>query len=524
MIDFHTYQQIHYLFKEKKLNRKQIAEALGINVDTVSTWLKKERYDFSKPRSPRKSKLDPYKKQILSWLEEHPFSAVQIYQKLQEAGFEGRLTIVKDYVARVRPKPRPAYLKLHFEPGDCAQVDWGECGLVPVKTSGGATIRRRLYVFVMVLCYSRLMFLRFSLSQSMEHFLENHVKAFEFFGSIPRRVMIDNLKTGVLEHKRGLAPVFNPRYLELAGHYGFHPVACNVGAGHEKGRVENGVGYVKKNFLSGRQIEDFTHLEVAADHWRDTVANLRVHGTTQRVPAEVFETEEKDRLLPLHPHRYDCAVCHQARVSKDGRVLFDTNTYSVPPGYGRQLLQLRAYPEKILIYAPGRGLIATHQRCYGRKQDIEQSEHVQALKNQRRRAREQNLLNDFQKLFGTTGSAYYQQLQERVLDARDHLRKILALAEIYGVQKVQRALQDGLELGAFRSDYIAHVLEAQSRASMPEPGPLHLTRNEDQLEVQLPEPDLSCYDPEQPSNPEQAPEQTPEPDAASDSTETPPNT
>ena len=205
MIDFHTYKQIHFLFKEKKLSKKQIADELSLDADTVSAWLARDRYTYCKKRAARSSKLDPYKKQILTWLDEHPFSATQIHQKLREAGYEGGITIVKDYVARVRPKERPAYLKLHFDPGDCAQVDWGYCGLVPVRTPGGI-LRRKLQVFVMVLCHSRLMYLRFSLSQGMEHFLESHVRAFEFFGAVPRRVMIDNLKTGVIEHKRGCIP------------------------------------------------------------------------------------------------------------------------------------------------------------------------------------------------------------------------------------------------------------------------------------------------------------------------------
>jgi len=250
---------------------------------------------------------------------------------------------------------------------------------------------------------------------------------------------------------------------------------------------------------------------VAAEHWRDTVANLRVHGATKQVPKEVFDTEEKARLLPSHPHPYDCGVTLQARVSKDCRVVFETNTYSVPPGYGRQTLDMRVYPEKIVIYSPdtGKGAIATHQRSYAKREDIQLPEHLQALKSQRRRAREQNLLNDFINLFGSVGRAYYENLQERVLDARAHVRRILALAETHDTGKVQRALQDGLEFGAFRSDYIAHILESRSRC-LPEPGPLHLTRAEDQLELQLPEPDLSSYDhqlidPEQDPHEEQAP-------------------
>ena len=182
-------------------------------------------------------------------------------------------------------------------------------------------------------------------------------------------------------------------------------------------------------------------------------------------------------------------------MSKDGRVVFETNTYSVPPGYARALLRLRVYPGQLVIHASdnGNGAIATHQRSYARRQDIVLGEHLSELKTQRRRAREQNLINDFIKLFGATGRAYYEKLEHRVLNARDHVRQILALAQTHGTQRVRRAIQDGLELGAFRGEYIAHVLESQSRG-LPEPGPLHLTRNEDQLEVQLPEPDLSCYD------------------------------
>ena len=148
---------------------------------------------------------------------------------------------------------------LEFAAGECAQVDWGQYGSVAV----GST-RRRLSFFLMVLCYSRMLYLEFTLSEAMDHFLSCHRHALEFFGGVPQKIMIDNLKVGVVRHPTGQKALFNPRYLDFAAHYGFQPVACNVRKGNEKGRVENGVGYVKKNFLNGLEIPSFAAINPAA--------------------------------------------------------------------------------------------------------------------------------------------------------------------------------------------------------------------------------------------------------------------
>ena len=151
----------------------------------------------------------------------------------------------------------------------------------------------------MVLCYSRLMYVEFTVSQTMEHFLACHENAWAAFGGVASRVMIDNLKSAVLQRLAGTAPVFNARYLDYARHAGFSISACNVAAGHEKGRVESGVGYVKKNFLNGLELADFSAINPAARVWLDTIANVRVHGETHRRPVELFE-EERAKLRPLN--------------------------------------------------------------------------------------------------------------------------------------------------------------------------------------------------------------------------------
>ncbi|MGB8143901.1 MAG: IS21 family transposase, partial [Chromatiaceae bacterium] len=175
---------------------------------------------------------------MVGWLDAQPLSAQQVYQRLCEAGYAGGVSIVKDYVRRIRPRPREAFLTLAFAPGELAQVDWGDGGTIAVGDS-----RRRLSFFVMVLAWSRQMYVEFTLSQTMEQFLAAHINAFNALG-VPKKVMVDNLRCAVLRHVRGEPAQFNPRYLDFARHYGFEIVACAPAKGNEKGRVERGVGYV----------------------------------------------------------------------------------------------------------------------------------------------------------------------------------------------------------------------------------------------------------------------------------------
>ena len=253
MVDYETFCQIRDHLGRQQLTIAQTSRALGLHPRTVAKWAGADQF---RPRAgaPRSSKLDAFKPQIVRWLDAHPYSAQQIFQRLGEAGFEGGISIVKDYVHRIRPRHQEAFLKLNFAPGECAQVDWGQWG-----TIGVGSTRRRLSFFLMVLSYSRRMYLEFTVSQQMEFFLACHENAFATFGGVPARLMVDNLKSAVLQRLVGVAPVFNPKYLDFSRHWGFQISACNVRAGNEKGRVENGVGYVKKNLLAGLELPDFAH-------------------------------------------------------------------------------------------------------------------------------------------------------------------------------------------------------------------------------------------------------------------------
>jgi hypothetical protein len=301
--------------------------------------------------------------------------------------------------------------------------------------------------------------------------------------------MVDNLKSAVLKRMLGKDPLLNPVYLDFSNHWGFTVAPCGVREPHEKGRVENGVGYVKKNFLSGLDLPDFSAINPAARLWLDTIANVRLHGETKRKPIEMFE-EERQSLNPLPPHPYDIGIISPVRASTQFRVSLDSNHYSVPSEYAGASLTLKAYPDRLCIYHADK-LIARHARSYERNQDFEDPDHSKELIAQRKKARDQKIFMRFLRL-SPKAREYYRELENRRMNPRHHVQKIVALSEIYGVEAVSRAMEDAFFFQAFSCEYIANLLEQRLRA-LPEPGALHLTRRSDLLDLEVQEPDLSIY-------------------------------
>jgi hypothetical protein len=221
----------------------------------------------------------------------------------------------------------------------------------------------------------------------------------------------------------------------------------------------------------------------------ETIANVRTHSETHQRPVDLF-AEEQSRLPPAPVQPYDIATVHTVRASSRFRVTWETNRYSVPAEYASTALTLKLYPERLCIYHQDK-LIARHARRYDRHQDIEDPDHPKALLAQRRQAKAQKLLGRFLTL-SPRADAYYQALEQRRLNPQHHIQKIVALSEIYGPEAVARAMADAFTFQAFSCEYIANLLEQRQRL-LPEPGALHLTRRQDLLELDMPEPDLSLY-------------------------------
>jgi transposase len=455
VIDYETFCKIHDCHDRQGLTVAQTARFLGLDPRTVAMWVARPHFTPRRSRA-RRSLLDPFKPIVTRLLDTHPYSAQQIFQRLREQGYQGGITILRDYVRRIRPTKLPVYLKLQFAAGECAQADWGSMGTVTVDGT-----QRRLSFFVMVLAHSRQMYVEFSVSQTMEHFLTFHEHAFAAFGGIPGKVMVDNLKSAVLRRLVGVAPVLNPRYVDYARHHGFEIAPCNVRRANEKGRVESGVGYVKKNFLRGLELTELTAIQAAGRQWLDTIANVRIHNETRQRPNDLLVLE-RPHLKSRNPNSYDCARTLTCVASSQFRIRLDTNRYTVPSTYAHRKLTVKVWPDRICIYFDDK-LIARHLRRWGRNQDYEDEEHGKELIAQRHRAREQRLLTNFLAL-SPDAAAYYQGLEQRRFNARHHLRKILALAESHSRDEVSRAITDGLAFEAFSAEYITNILESPRKS------------------------------------------------------------
>ena len=296
----------------------------------------------------------------------------------------------------------------------------------------------------------------------------------------------------MLSHRFGQPALFHPRYLDFAAQYGFNPRACNVRKANEKGRVENFVRYVKNNFLAGLELpHGLDALNLAARQWLDNVANVRLHKETRTAPRELFALEAPV-LRPLPPLPADTSVTRLVRVTNRCRVVVDTNRYSVPSLYASQRLTLHAFADRLCLYHT-HNLVASHPRSYERHRDFEDPDHVKDLLERRRRARDAKWLLSFYALCPQAES-YHHQLLARSLQDRLHVNRIVALADIHGREAVARAIQDAIEAQAFSSQYIENILQ-QRQCDTPQPGPLHLTRRSDLLELELPPADLSSYEP-----------------------------
>jgi transposase len=470
------------------LSVRAIARRLGVHRRTVRVALASEAVP---PRPGRRggSVIDPHRGWLLAKLEQYPeLSAARLFRMLADGGFDGSYSLVKETVAGLRPRLKPVHLTLSYAPGECAQADWGSWGAV--EFPGG---RRRLSFFVMVLCHSRKLFAKFFLGEAIEHWLQAHRDAFEFFGGVPARVVVDNCKTAVLRPRGGgLEPEMNPAYLDFAAHYGFTPFPCNPHRPNEKGRVENAVAYIRSSFLAGRGPQAPEVLAPALMDWLENTANVRVHHATGRRPAEMFDAAERAALRPLPAGPHPCASVTVAVASSRCRVTVDANRYSVPWSCASRRLVVRRHAWRVVAWDDGGAVVADHPRCHGRNQDVVDPDHESGLRIRVRHAREALMLDAFLKL-GPAAAPYLEALRRRQPSWRAHVERVNALAEIHGRAEVARAMADALEFGAFSSDYILNLLDARSRLR-PEPVPLRLERNADLLDLVVPEPNLEIYE------------------------------
>jgi transposase len=481
MISPEVRAQIRRYFYAEHWKVGTIARELGVHPDTVRNALESQRLG-AQPVRP--SVADPYLEFIRQTLEQHPrLRATRIHQMVRERGYSGSVVQLRRVVSRLRPQIREPFLRLETFPGEQAQVDWAHFGHVMVGRA-----RRALSCFVMTLSYSRALYLEFFFDQTTENFLRGHVHAFQAWNGQPRVILYDNLKSAVLE-RRGTHILFNPRLLELCGHYHFAAQPVQVRAGNQKGRVERAIRYVRDSFWAGRSFTTLAECNRQAWLWHDQVAHQRRWpGADGRTVQEVF-AEEQQRLLspPLHPFSTDRieTVCSHKTIY----VRFDLNDYSIPPEAVGRPLTLVASDTTVRLL-DGTLEVARHPRSYDRQQQLLDPTHQEAVLKAKRKA------------FHATPAGRLEQVapeSKTLLDrafaqgesAGSQTAQLMKLLDEHGPAAFRRAIVEALERNTPRACSVAFLLRRQPH---PRRVALDLSAHPQAQSVDVRPHDLETYD------------------------------
>ncbi len=458
MISLLQRAEIRRLFYAEHWPIGTIADALSVHHDTVRRAINRDHASHSGPQI-RPSALDPYKAFITATLEQYPrLRATRLWAMLRDRGYPGSAVQLRRYVRLVRPAARTeAYFRLETLVGEQGQVDWGNFGAIQVGHA-----RRVLSCFVLVLSWSRAVYARFALDQTLESFLRGHVEAFTTLGGVPRVLLYDNLKSVVLE-RYGEHIRFHPRLLELAGHYHFAPQPCAVARGNEKGRVERMIHYLRHAFFAARRFTSIEDLNAQLAQWiTDTAHQRPVPGDpTGRRVADALD-EERPRLLPLPEHPFACNLVRAAVSGKTPYLRFDGNDYSIPHTLIRRPLTLVAAEHAVRIL-DGPTEIARHARSYDRGQRIEVAAHLAALTAAKHRAHELRGRDRLRRAC-PHANAFLDALARRGELLARHTTALLQCLDQYGAADLDAALADAVARDTLSAWAIAHRLDQRARA------------------------------------------------------------
>ena len=447
------YEKIRRAYFVEKLSIRAIRREQGYSRELIRKAIANPAPQAYKLKAPRKAPvIGPYKQRIAELLEESKrlprkqrYTAHKIYELLRGEGYQGSEGSVHNYVSqqRKRSKKRQAYLPLEFDPGQDAQVDWGEA----VVEMGGEQVK--VQMFVMRLNYSRVRFAMAFPFQKQEAFFAGHMMAFHFFGGVPRRITYDNLKTAVYKVLEGKNRDEQKAYKTFRSYYLFESNYCTRGQGHEKGGVENDVGYAQRNFMSPLpQVGSYQELNELL--WARCQQNVKRKIRGKDAPVAELWEEERPLLLTLPAADYAACTTHLVKPNPYSQVQYETNRYSVPVTYRDSQLVLQAYPFRIKVLC-NQEVIADHPRCLGREQDVLEPLHYLPLLEQRPGAFEHAIpMRRWRKRWPKDYDRLLAEICERWPDGRG-VREFIAVLKLHQdhpAEQIEQAVQMALELGA----------------------------------------------------------------------------
>lgn len=452
MLRENMYTTIKTLF-DKGYNKSQIARMLEIDRGTVREILKRIENGEEIKRKPVPTIIDPYK-EIIDTKINQELSATRIYQDLSsEYGYTGSYDTIKRYVREYKKSNAKVYMVNNTLPSEEAQVDFGYIGKIH-DPSGNL---KKAWVFCMVLCYSRLMYCETVFDQEVKTFIRCHEHAFKYFGGVPKTVKIDNLKAAILE-ANFYEPVYQKQYEEFAKYYNFLSIPCRVKTPTDKAKVESGVKYVKNNFFKGRNFKDYEEYKTKLDLWLEDICNSRIHGTTKKIPKEVFETEEKSKLNPL-PHKdYDFSTWVTRKVNTNCHISFDSNFYSVPYSFINQEVTVQISDKVIRIYGNNE-LLATHLKLNSKGEFSTNPSHYPKYKVQTKTELQFSYRNKMQEI-----GPYALKFFDLILEKQQNywgkpIYGVLKLKEKYGNQVIEKACMRAVAFNSIKYQTVKNICE-----------------------------------------------------------------
>lgn len=417
------------------------------------------------------SSLDPYRAFVLQ-LHADGVDGTAILQRLHEQGYTGTLSSLYRFLRRLHPPTPDTPVRIERAPGEEGQVDFGYAGHLLDPTTGQ---RRKAWAFVMVLAWSRYQYVEFVFDQSVPTWIALHRNAFAFFGGVPRRIVLDNLKAGITQACFD-DPQIQSTYRECAEHYGFLIAPCAPRTPEHKGKVEQGgVHYVKRNFLGGRTPTTLTQASADVLVWCRTTAGLRTHGTTKEQPLLRFQTTEQAALKPLPPTPYDLAIWKRAKLHRDGYVVFEQAFYSAPFRLCGQILWVRGGGQQVRLYASDYALVATHRRAQHPGERLTHVDHLPPEKVPGALWNRESCLA----LAAEVGSATAQFVQtlyaDPTVDRHTRVVRVLKLRTTVGDTRLEAACLRALDHGELTYATLKRILEQHLEAvpapASPPPAP-----------------------------------------------------
>lgn len=361
---------------EDGVSISEIARQLGHDRKTVRKYIDVEKRPIYNKKNKRSSKLEPFREYIKARLQIAPFSAVILFEEIEKMGYDGKMTILKDFVRTIKADyNRRAVMRFETLPGQQAQVDWGHFGKIEVNGK-----RKDLYCFLMILGYSRTRFVKFTTSMSLESLLPCHIDAFKFFGGVPKEILYDNMKTVVLKRLfKAKDSEMNQKFMDFAGYYGFCPILCRVYRPQTKGKIENTVKFVRYNFFIRVEYNSQEDLNNQSRVWCLKVNN-QIHGTTKEIPLERLK---KETLTSIEGKPdYDTSRTFYRKAGLDCYVCFDGNKYSVPLKYAGHEISVKTAEDKPLQFFYRNELICEHIPPQEKGISVTNEKHLEGLKRE----------------------------------------------------------------------------------------------------------------------------------------------